>query len=121
MSILWDPHGLTIQFMEFSRPEYWSGLPFPSPSDLPNPGIERRSLSLQVDSLPAEFQGSPRILEWIAYPFSRVSGGIDRYLLFYLTELSGMNFKIICLTKLLKELKLLKGTKRTKKRISAEK
>ena len=40
--------------MEFYRPEYWSGWPFPSPGDLPNPGIEPRSPALQVDSLPAE-------------------------------------------------------------------
>ena len=45
--------------MEFSRPEYWSGQPFPSPGDLPNPGIEARSPALQVDSLPAEPQGKP--------------------------------------------------------------
>ena len=38
----------------FSRKEYWSGLPFPSPGDLPNPGIEPRSLALQADSLPSE-------------------------------------------------------------------
>ena len=44
----------TIQFIEFSRPEYWSGSPFPSPGDLPNPGIEPRSPTLQADSLPAE-------------------------------------------------------------------
>ena len=43
--------------MEFSRPEYWSGLPFPSPGDLPNPGIKPKSPALQVDSLPAEPQG----------------------------------------------------------------
>ena len=35
--------------MEFSRQEYWSGLPFPSPRDLPNPGIEPRSPALQAD------------------------------------------------------------------------
>ena len=35
--------------MEFSRQEYWSGLPFPSPGDLPDPGIKHRSLTLQVD------------------------------------------------------------------------
>ena len=46
--------------MEFSRPEYWSGLPFPSPEDLPNPGIEPKCPSLQVDSLPAEPQGKPK-------------------------------------------------------------
>ena len=44
----------TIQSMEFSRPEYWSGEPFPSPVDLSNPGIEHRSPTLQVDTLPAE-------------------------------------------------------------------
>ena len=42
--------------MKFSRPEYWSGLPFPSPGDLPDPGMESRSPALQVDSLPAESQ-----------------------------------------------------------------
>ena len=46
--------------MEFSRPEYWSGQPFPSPGDLPNPGIEPRSPALQVDSLPAGPQGKPK-------------------------------------------------------------
>ena len=49
----------TIQSMEFSKPEYWSGLPFPSPGDLPNRGIEPRSLTLQADSLPAEPRGKP--------------------------------------------------------------
>ena len=38
----------------FSRQEYWSGLPFPSPGDLPNPGIEPGSPVLQADSLPTE-------------------------------------------------------------------
>ena len=37
--------------MGFSRQEYWSGLPFPPPGDLPNPGIEPRSLALQIDAL----------------------------------------------------------------------
>ena len=46
----------TVQSMGFSRPEYLSGQPFPSPGDLPNPGIEPRSLTLQTDSLPAEPQ-----------------------------------------------------------------
>ena len=43
--------------MESSRPEYWSGEPFPSPGVLPNPGIKPRSPTLQADSLPAEPQG----------------------------------------------------------------
>ena len=52
---LW-PHGL-LQPMEFSRPEYWNGQPFPFPGNLPNPGIEPRSPILQTNSLPAEPQG----------------------------------------------------------------
>ena len=40
--------------MGFSRQEYWSGLPFPSPGELPDPGIEPRSLALQTDTLPSE-------------------------------------------------------------------
>ena len=39
---------------EFSRQEYWNELPFPSPEDLPDPGIEPRSPALQADSLPTE-------------------------------------------------------------------
>ena len=50
----------TTQSVELSRPEYWSGWPFPSPGDLPNPGIEPRSPALQVDSLPAEPPGKPK-------------------------------------------------------------
>ena len=45
--------------MEFSRQEYWSGLPFPSPGDLPDPGIEPRSPELQVESLSSESPGKP--------------------------------------------------------------
>ena len=41
----------------FSRQEYWSGLPFPSPGDLHDPGIEPRSPALQADSLPTELPG----------------------------------------------------------------
>ena len=43
--------------MEFSRQEYWGGLPFPSPGDLTDPGIEPRSPALQADSLLTELQG----------------------------------------------------------------
>ena len=49
-------------FMGFSRQEYWSGLPFPSPGDLPNPGIEPGSPALQADSLPS----APPGIEWIS-------------------------------------------------------
>ena len=61
----------------FSRQEYWSGLPFPPPGDLPDPGIEPESPALQVDSLPLSHQGSPvkgstaarnrSTLSWIIY------------------------------------------------------
>ena len=45
--------------MEFSRQEYWNELPFPSPEDLPYPGIKPRSPELQADSLPTETLGNP--------------------------------------------------------------
>ena len=45
------------QSMEFSRQEYWSGLPCPPPGDLPDPGIEPESPALQADALPSEPPG----------------------------------------------------------------
>ena len=48
-----NPTGSSLS-MEFSRQAYWSGLPFPSPGDLPDLGIEPGSPALQVDSLPSE-------------------------------------------------------------------
>ena len=45
--------------MGFSRQEYWSGLPLPSPGGLPDPGIEPTSPALQADSLPSELPGKP--------------------------------------------------------------
>ena len=47
--------------MRFSRQEYWSGLPFPSPGDLPDPGIEHRSPTLQADALTSEPPGQPQM------------------------------------------------------------
>ena len=47
--------------MGFSRQECWSGLPFPSPGNLPDPGIEPRSPALQADALPSEPPGKPII------------------------------------------------------------
>ena len=52
-----QPRGLTRQgplSLELSRQEYWSGLPFPSPRDLSDPGITPESPALQADSLPSE-------------------------------------------------------------------
>ena len=48
--------------MEFSRQEYWSESPFPSPGDLPDPGIEPGSPALQADSLSSEPPGKPWVL-----------------------------------------------------------
>ena len=46
--------------MEFSRQEYWSGMPFPSPGDLPDPGIQPKFPTLQADSLSSESPGKPK-------------------------------------------------------------
>ena len=51
--------------MEFSRQGYWSGLPFPSPGDLPDPGIEPGSPALQVDALLSELLGKQKVL-WVS-------------------------------------------------------
>ena len=50
--------------MEFSRPEYWSGLLFPSPVDLPDPGVKPGPAALQAASLPSEPQGKPLMNNW---------------------------------------------------------
>ena len=55
--IPWTVAYQSPQSMEFSRQEYWSGLPLPSPGDLPDPGIEPWSPALQADALPSEPQG----------------------------------------------------------------
>ena len=52
--IPWTVVCQTPLFMGFPRQEYWSGLAFPSPEDLPNSGIESKSPALQEDSLPTE-------------------------------------------------------------------
>ena len=60
--------------MGFSRQEYWSGLPFPSPEDLPDPGIESGSPVLQADSLSFELQGRPLESDWVGSNFVSNSG-----------------------------------------------
>ena len=59
---LCDP--MDVQSMGFSRQECWSGLPFPSPGDLPDPGIEPRSPALQADALLFEPPGKPLNSHW---------------------------------------------------------
>ena len=54
---LWAVAHQAPMSMEFSRQEYWGGLPLPSPGDLPDPGIEPRSPTLQADALPSEPPG----------------------------------------------------------------
>ena len=53
--------------MGFSRQEYWSGLPFPSPGDLPDPGIEPVSSALEGDALTSEPPGKPLLIEVVPY------------------------------------------------------
>ena len=53
----WTVAYWALPSMEFSKQEYWSGLPFPSPEDLPDPGIELRSPALQADALLSEPPG----------------------------------------------------------------
>ena len=76
VQLLW-PHGTVayqaLPSMEFTRQEYWSGLPFPSPGKFPNPGIKPRSLALQAILYQLSHQESPRKLEWVGYPFSSTS------------------------------------------------
>ena len=55
----WTVAYQALPSMGFSRQEYWSVLPFPSPGDLPNPGIEPGSPALQADALPSEPPGKP--------------------------------------------------------------
>ena len=57
---LWTVAHHVPQSMGFSRQEYWSGLPFPSPENLPDPGIEPRSPALQADALTSEPPGKPQ-------------------------------------------------------------
>ena len=62
--------------MGFSRQEYWSGLPFPSPGDLPNPGIESRSPTLQTDPLSPEPQGRATMMDLVQFSRSVVSDSL---------------------------------------------
>ena len=64
------PWGVTYQAplsVGFSRQEYWSGVPFPSPGDLPNPGIEPGSPALWADALPSGPLGKI-FVTWLFFP-----------------------------------------------------
>ena len=56
----WTAAHQAVLSMGFPRQECWNGLPFPSPEDLPNPGIEPGSPASQADSLPPELPGKPQ-------------------------------------------------------------
>ena len=55
----WTVAYMASPSMGFSRQEYWNGLPFPSPGDLPDPGIKPRSPALEADALTSELPGKP--------------------------------------------------------------
>ena len=80
-------HGLS---MEFSRQEYWSGLPFPSPGDLPDPGIEPGSPALQADSLLSELPGKPKKSKNVTVVGYKSKQNNTLYKLVPLTSLKGV-------------------------------
>ena len=65
--------------MGFSRHEYWSGLPFPSPGDLPNPGMKPRYPALEADALPSKLPGKPFCIGSVILWTSLVSSVADRH------------------------------------------
>ena len=117
--------------MEFSRPEYWSGQPFPSSGDLPKPGIESRSPTLQVDSLPAEppgkskntGMGSPSFLQWI-FPSQELNQGLlhCRQILYQLSCQGNPSVCIVYFYKMLfkikKDEKIIKKDEKKEKRLT---
>ena len=64
---------------EFSRQEYWNGLPFPFPRNLPNPGIEPGSPALQADTLPLESPGKTNLNQTSIQTHVRISLGLPRW------------------------------------------
>ena len=64
---LWTVAHQAPPSMGFSRQEYWSGLPFPSPGDLPYPGIESRSPALQADALTSQLPGKFYCIYYFTY------------------------------------------------------
>ena len=71
MLTLCDPMDYTFHGILQARTLEWVAIP--SPGDLPNPGVKPRSPTFQADFYQLSHRGSPRILEWVVYPFSRGS------------------------------------------------
>ena len=88
--------------MGFSRQEYWSGLPFPSPGDLPNPGIEPRSLALQANTLTSEPPGrvtcpkTSAVWGWEPLFYNVLRGSRGSFPVLWLVPLERL-FGILCL------------------------
>ena len=72
--------------MGFSRQECWIGLPFPSPGDLPDPGIEPGSATLQVDALPSEPPGKPFRYDLNQIPYDYTMEVTNRFKGLYLID-----------------------------------
>ena len=88
-AVPWTVALLVLLSMGFSRQKYWSGLPFPLPGDLPNPGIEPKSPvspALQADSLPLNHLGSPSIC---LYKHKSTSRRVDKKLIPVITYFGG--------------------------------
>ena len=76
--------------MGFSKQEYWSGLPYASPGDLPDPGTEPGSPALQTDALPSEPPGKPSLIRyWFANIFSHLWVVFSLFFFFQATGLVG--------------------------------
>ena len=95
-------HGLwpaRLFFLGFSRQEYWSGLPYPSPGDLPNPGTEPGSPTLQADSLLLSPQGSPgEALNFILFIYTIRITRLDLQVYWEDNEQCMTQLLILCLT-----------------------
>ena len=78
--------------MEFSRQEYRSGLLFPSPGDLPDPGIKPGSPALQADSLPSELKGiykTPQLTAYLMVKYWKLSKVRNKMRMFAFTTCTG--------------------------------
>ena len=98
----WNVAYQTPPSMGFSRQEYWSGLPFPSPGDLPDPGIKPWSPALQVDVSPSEPPGKPEYCPW----WDIFSSFIPTFLIFISLSICGilnsfLNMNDLCITNIL--------------------
>ena len=116
-------HVQFVATLEFSRPEYWNGYPFPSPGDLPNPGIDPKSPTLQADSLLSEPLGKTRntgvgslsLLQWIFLTQKSSQGLLHcRQILYQLSY--QLSLMILMITKIVHEqnLQIKKGREKIK-------